>query len=120
MTIQITDFTICTASFSKASLPLLLLYKTLQFILGVALLCFAVFRVLKQSFEMYKATKQWQPNKYLQQLVTDGIIYFLVYVLLFHTHPQVSGTDRLNFCFPLQKCVFQWCCFDSTGKWNDR
>ena len=34
---------------------------------------------------MYKATKRWQPNKYLQQLVTDGIIYFLVYVFLFYT-----------------------------------
>ena len=61
------------------------MYRILQFILSVALLCFAVIQVLKQSFEMYKATKQWQPNKYLQQLVTDGFIYFLVYVFLFYT-----------------------------------
>ena len=85
MTIQVTDFTICTASFSEASLPLLFLYRILQFILSVALLGFALIQVLKQSFEMYKATKQWQPNKYLQQLITDGIIYFLVYVFLFCT-----------------------------------
>ena len=85
MTIQVTDFTICTASVNKASFPLTLLRNILQFILSVALLCFAVIQVLKQSFEMYKATKQWQPNKYLQQLVIDGFIYFLVYVFLFYT-----------------------------------
>ena len=85
MTIQVTDFTICTASFNKALLPSLILYKIVQFILSVALLSFAVIQVLKQSFEMYKATKQWQPNKYLQQLVTDGFMYFFVYVFLFYT-----------------------------------
>ena len=87
MTIQVIDFTICTASLNKASLPLFLLYRILQLILSVALLCFAVVQVLKQSFKMYKATKQWQPNKYLQQLVTDGIVYFLVYVFLVQLPP---------------------------------
>ena len=86
MTIQVADFTICTAaSVSKVLLPAVLLWNIPQFILSVALLCFAVIQVLKQSFEMYKATKQWQPNKYLERLVTDGIIYFLVYVFLFYT-----------------------------------
>ncbi|KAF8427615.1 hypothetical protein L210DRAFT_3565041 [Boletus edulis BED1] len=27
---------------------------------------------------MYRATKQWQPNRYIQQLVRDGILYFFV------------------------------------------
>ena len=85
MTIQVADFTTCTASLNKASLPSILFFRILQFILSVALVCFAAIRVLKQSFEMYKATKQWQPNKYLQRLITDGIIYFLVYVFLFYT-----------------------------------
>ena len=29
---------------------------------------------------MYKATKQWQPNQYMERLVKDGVLYFLVYV----------------------------------------
>ena len=29
---------------------------------------------------MYKATKQWQPNRYMERLVKDGIVYFLVCV----------------------------------------
>ena len=38
---------------------------------------------------MYKATGQWQPNRYIQQFVSDGILYFLTYVArLFH--PSLS------------------------------
>ena len=29
---------------------------------------------------MHKATKQWQPNHYMQLFVKDGILYFLAYV----------------------------------------
>ena len=46
----------------------------------------AVIQTMKQSVDMFKATKQWQPNKYMQQLVTDGILYFLVYASLFYFH----------------------------------
>ena len=53
-----------------------------NFILGVALLILAVMQTLKQSFYMYKATKHWQPNQYMKLLVRDGIVYFLVCVLL--------------------------------------
>ena len=47
------------------------------------LLTLAVFSTLKVSVLLYKATKQWRPNHYMQQFVKDGILYFLVYVLLF-------------------------------------
>ena len=52
---------------------------------------------------MCKATKQWQPNKYLQQLVTDGIIYFLVYVFLFYT---LSVTTRKYLKLTIWTSVF--------------
>ena len=29
---------------------------------------------------MYKATKQWQPNHYMQLFMKDGILYFVAYV----------------------------------------
>ncbi|KAF8120490.1 hypothetical protein EV363DRAFT_91134 [Boletus edulis] len=54
---------------------------TPRVVLAAALVIFAVSQTLKQSFEMYKATKQWQPNRYMQKLVGDGILYFFVYVL---------------------------------------
>jgi len=40
---------------------------------------------------MYKATKQWQPNRYMQKLVKDGILYFIVNVL-FQTIDLLEGT----------------------------
>jgi hypothetical protein len=44
------------------------------------LLILAVISSLKESVVTYKATKQWQPNRYMQQFVKDGILYFLAYV----------------------------------------
>ena len=55
----------------------------LRFVLCVLLLILAVISSLKESVVLYKATKQWQPNRYIQLLVKDGILYFLVYVFLF-------------------------------------
>ena len=53
---------------------------TPRFIVGAALLALAVIRTVTQSVNMYKAAKQWQPNRYMQQLVRDGALYVLVYV----------------------------------------
>jgi len=41
----------------------------------------AVLQTLMQSFQMYKSTKQWQPNRYtpVRKLVKDEILYFVVY-----------------------------------------
>ncbi|KAF8125305.1 hypothetical protein EV363DRAFT_1299274 [Boletus edulis] len=77
---QVLDFSLCNVSYAKT--PSALQYIAIpQLILGVALILFAVFQTLKQSVAMYKATKQWQPNRYMQKLVGDGFLYFLVNVL---------------------------------------
>ena len=51
-----------------------------RFVLSTLLLILALMRTLKESFAMYKGTKQWQPNQYIRLLVKDGIIYFFTYV----------------------------------------
>ena len=70
----------------------------LQFVLSVMLLILAVIQTFKQSVQMYRATKQWQPNQYMQQLTADGILYFLVYV----------------FCFP-SFFSFLFCCISTSS-----
>ena len=84
-TAQIGNFNTCT--FTDNNIPLILaahlIDGNLRFILSVVLLVLAVIQTINQSVDMFKATKQWQPNKYMQQLVTDGILYFLVYASLF-------------------------------------
>ena len=44
------------------------------------LLILAVISSLKESVVMYKATKWWWPNCYMQQFMNNGILYFLAYV----------------------------------------
>ena len=76
--VQVMNFSFCQISLSNVP-ALLDLYATIpRFVLGAILLVLAVIPTLKQSVEMYRATKQWHPNKYIQQLVRDGILYFLV------------------------------------------
>jgi hypothetical protein len=93
--VQVIDFSssICNASFSNVPPQSYFSDAILRFVLSAALFILAVIQTLKQSVAMYKATKQWQPNMYMQQLVTDGVLYFLVYVSfspLFHFHSLPS------------------------------
>ena len=76
--VQFLDLSFCTASLNNVP-SLLIIYDAIpRFVLAVVLLALAVTQTLTQSIHMYKATKQWQPNQYIQQFVTDGILYFLV------------------------------------------
>ena len=78
--VQVADFSVCNVSWSGLP-PMLNMYAaTPRFIVGAALLALAVIRTVTQSVNMYKAAKQWQPNRYMQQLVRDGALYVLVYV----------------------------------------
>ena len=79
--VQVMDVTFCSISFRKAPSHLVFGFPILRFVLGVMLLMLAVISTLKQSVAMYKATKQWQPNHYMQHLVKDGSLYFLAYVV---------------------------------------
>ncbi|KAF8122270.1 hypothetical protein EV363DRAFT_1182843 [Boletus edulis] len=81
--IQVLDFSFCSGSvsFSNTSLQLFGVYFVVpRLALSAILTILAVFQTLKQSFEMYKATRQWRPNRYMQKLVKEGILYFIVYV----------------------------------------
>ena len=59
------------------------------------LLILALVRTVKGSVGMYKATKQWQPNRYMKLLAKDGILYFFVYVDFFF-YPFVLPITRQN------------------------
>ena len=75
------DLSLCSLSFSNAlSLSLPLSITALRAVLSVMLLILAAISTLKESAVMYQVTKLWQPNHYMQQVMKDGILYFLVYV----------------------------------------
>jgi len=58
------------------------LYFTIpRFVLSVVLFALAVTQTLKQLIVFYRATKVWQPNQFMEQLVRDGIFYFTMNVV---------------------------------------
>ncbi|KAF8126694.1 hypothetical protein EV363DRAFT_1267891 [Boletus edulis] len=79
--VQIYDFSFCNASYVNAPRFHGLSVAAPRLVLGGTLLMLALFQTLKQSIDLFKATKQWQPNRYMQKLAKDGIFYFVVNML---------------------------------------
>ncbi|KAF8452918.1 hypothetical protein L210DRAFT_2064774 [Boletus edulis BED1] len=79
-TIRIQDFSVCDNSTADKGFYGVY-YVAARLALSALLAILAIIQTLKQSFEMYKATKQCQPNRYMQKLVKEGILYFIVNVL---------------------------------------
>jgi hypothetical protein len=78
--VQVLGFAFCNISAGSPPSQLLWCIAALRLVLGAIFLILAVTSSLKASVMMYKATKKWQPNHYMQLFVKDGILYFLVYV----------------------------------------
>jgi hypothetical protein len=73
--IQVLDFAYC--NYLNTTTISTDLYFTLpRFVLSVVLFVLAITQALKYSVSFYRATKQWQPNQFMKQLVRDGIFYF--------------------------------------------
>ena len=97
--VQVLDFSFCNDPNTTPS-QTYLCDAILRFVLSATILILAVIQTLKQSVKMYRATKQWQPNRYMPLLVRDGVLYFLVYVFL---HPFPFTT--ITFSLPSYSCV---------------
>ncbi|KAF8416684.1 hypothetical protein L210DRAFT_2520132 [Boletus edulis BED1] len=87
---QLASFTFCATSLTNVPLVFNMLKLVPRLALAAVLVILAVTQTLRQSVGMYKATKQWQLNRYMQLLVRDGIFYFVMNVLF-----QIAST--LNF-----------------------
>ena len=92
--VQLTDYVaFCNISTESSNAPYQLLWglTALRIVLGAMLLILAIVSTLKESVAMYKATKQWQHNHYMQLFAKDGILYFLAYVspFLFCSAPYI-------------------------------
>ncbi|KAF8136934.1 hypothetical protein EV363DRAFT_1315936 [Boletus edulis] len=93
---HLSSFSFCDSISSNDPLALDLMLQTVpRLVLAATLVILAVTQTLKQSVEMYKATKQWQLNLYMQLLVRDGIIYFFVNVL-FQITTMLGSSPNLS------------------------
>lgn len=80
--VRLVNFSFCAISTSKIVAKLDIYGRIPPLVLCTTLLVLATIQTLKEAVMMYKATKHWQPNQYMQHLVRDGVLYFLVYVSL--------------------------------------
>ena len=55
---------------------------------GAVVCTLAIFQFVRQSLQMYHATKQWQLNRYMSLFVKQGLLYFLAYVQSFFPLPS--------------------------------
>jgi len=75
--IRVADVSFCNMTISNfPSYPLWCL-TALRLVLSVTLLILAVISTSRPLLVLYNATKQWQPNHYMQQFTKDGILYFV-------------------------------------------
>ena len=75
--IQIPNFSVCEYSVDTG--PYLDIYSTIpRQVLAVLLFILAVAQTSKEAFLVYRATKRWQPNRYMALIARDGIIYFFL------------------------------------------
>ena len=64
-----------------------------QIILGVFMCLLIALEFTKQAIHMYTATKRLCLNRYMNLLVREGLVYFLVYV---HKIGRASCRERVS------------------------
>ncbi|KAF8553298.1 hypothetical protein OG21DRAFT_1497777 [Imleria badia] len=92
VTIQILDISFC---YLETTAPIWIKVTTiLQITHGGVMCTLAIFQFVRQSLQMYRATKQWQLNRYMSLLVKQGILYFIA-VFLFTIINVLSALEKL-------------------------
>lgn len=79
-TLQILGFSACQVQ--PTSVVWLEVSTILQVTHSATTCVLAMVQFVRQLLQMYRVTKQWQPNRYMNLLVNQGIMYFSVYVLV--------------------------------------
>ncbi|KIJ07075.1 hypothetical protein PAXINDRAFT_103107 [Paxillus involutus ATCC 200175] len=73
-------FNFCVATYDTTSL--FGTYTVIpRLVLGVILCTLAVAKFVRESLDMHKAIKQWQPNRYLELLTRESVLYFIAYLV---------------------------------------
>jgi len=74
---QVLDYSVCqeTLTVIGPDMKYIVIQPTVFYVL---LLTLALVPTAKQSIAMYKATKQWQPNRYMSLIVREGVFYLFL------------------------------------------
>ena len=95
---QLLDITVCNVVYGAPAWSSACTIN--QFILGTAMCTLVTVKFVKDSLQMYQATRKWQLNRYMNHLVRDGLLYFLVYVpqfgSLFYQHSELTRQHTMT------------------------
>ncbi|KAG9311906.1 hypothetical protein JVU11DRAFT_8167 [Chiua virens] len=80
--IQVLGYSFCGGQLTSQSLIWEEVTDILQMTFGAVLCILAIIQFARESFQMYHATKQWQPNRYVRLLTEQGIVYFFAIFLV--------------------------------------
>jgi len=77
---QVLNYSVCTEVDTVIGpyFKYVVIYPTL---FDLLLLVLALIPTVKESTSMYKATKRWQPNRYMSLIVKEGVLYVLLSLL---------------------------------------
>ena len=78
---QVLDFSFCLVDF-EASPIWADVRNSLQFALGAVMWLLVTAKFIRNSYQMYKMTKEWRFSRYLNLFAREGMLYFLAYVHL--------------------------------------
>ena len=73
-------FSICVVQYSSSSLTWTLLVNSAQITLAALMCLLLAIQFVRESFQMYKVTKRFRLNHYMNLLVKEGMIYYFAYV----------------------------------------
>jgi hypothetical protein len=78
VTAQVLDFSFCVI---ESGSPIwAVVNDSLQFAVAVVICLLVAAQFIRQSFQLYKSTHQWQLNGYVNLFARKGMLYFLAYV----------------------------------------
>lgn len=89
---HIMDLSFCAAALA----PSWKMVSSITQLIHAAVMCMLVIiQFIRQSVQMYKATKQWQLNRFVNLLVMEGVLYFFAYVLILSFLSSISPLFHL-------------------------
>lgn len=85
-TFQVLDFSYCVVSY-QGSPRWTDTVDITQIALGAFMCLLVLIQFGRASLQMYKATKRFEPNRYMNLFVREGMVYFLAYVYILSSLP---------------------------------
>lgn len=94
---QVLDFRFCVIQPGLAMW--LEMAQIVQITLGATMCLLVAVQFIRESLQIYKVTKRFQVNRYMNLLAREGMIYFLAYVHVLTLHILFDPIKLMALCY---------------------